>query len=65
MAPVSWHYHGGLSLHGVLPSLAGGERPGMCDLYCDGRSLLLFLAGPLPWQELPSCELMAFRAAVI
>jgi hypothetical protein len=23
--PGSWHYHGGLALHGVLPNLAGGE----------------------------------------
>ncbi len=26
------------NLHGVLPSDAGGEGPGRCDLYCDGQS---------------------------
>jgi len=38
--PGSWHYHRGLAQHGVLPSLAGREWPGRCDLYCDGRPVM-------------------------
>jgi hypothetical protein len=34
--PERWHYHGVLALEGVMTSLAGGEWPGRCDLYCDG-----------------------------
>jgi hypothetical protein len=58
MAPVCWHYNEGLSLHGVLPSLAGGERPGRCDLYCDGRSVPACLAGSyrLPSWHIPDFE---------
>jgi hypothetical protein len=46
-APVSWHYHGGLSLHGVLPSLAGGEGPGRC------RTAWHAVPYRLPWQGQP------------
>ncbi len=44
----SWNYHGGLALHGVLPSYARGEWPGRCDLYCDIQSV------PLPCRIIPS-----------
>ncbi len=58
-----------LALHGVLPSLAGGEGPGTgrCDLYAvmDGPYRLPCQTIPsLSWQGLLSCELMAFLAAV-
>ncbi len=55
-----WHYHWGLPLHGVLPSLAGWERPCKCDLYCDGRSVPP-LYGPhrLPVQTITSALVRA------
>jgi hypothetical protein len=34
-----------LAQHGVLPSLAGGERPGRCNLYYNRRSVPPALTG--------------------
>ncbi len=35
----SWEFvYREVALHGILPSLAGGEWPGRCDLYCAGRT---------------------------
>jgi hypothetical protein len=42
------------TLHGVLPSLAGGEWPGRLDLYCDRRSVPY----PCPGR---SCSAARFR----
>ncbi len=63
LRPGSWHYHGGLALHGVLPSLAVAEWPGRCGFHCDGGSVLPVYC--LPCQELLSCELITFPADVI
>ncbi len=45
----------------------GGEWPSMCDFVRDGRAVPPDFSVPyrLPWQELHSCELMEFPAAVI
>jgi len=59
--------YGRLALRGILLSLAGEEWPGRCDLTYDGRTVpptCLAVPYRLPWQQLPSCELMAFPAAV-
>ncbi len=45
--------------------LAGGEWPGMCVFVHDGRAIppAVSVQYRLPWQELPSCELIQFQAA--
>ncbi len=47
--------------------LAGGEWPGRCDFVRDGLDVPTAFSVPcrLPWQELPSCELMEFSVAVM
>jgi hypothetical protein len=63
LEPGSRHYHGGLALHGVLPTLAGKSGPAgvICTvMVCTACLPLLYR---LPRQELLSCVLMAFPAA--
>jgi hypothetical protein len=65
--PGSCHEHGVQVRHGVLPRLAGGRVAGRCDFSVMDGPFCNCLAGPyrLPWQEMLSCELMSFTAAVI
>jgi len=41
-----------LDQHGVLSSLTGGQWPGWCDLYCDGRSVPYCRSHTVPYQNL-------------
>jgi hypothetical protein len=57
----------GLAQHGGLLGWLEESDPGKCDFLCDGRAVPPVFSAPyrLPYQELPSCELMEFPAAGI
>ncbi len=57
----------GLAQHGGPPGLLEKSDPAGCDFVRDGRAVPPVFSVPyrLPWQELPSCELKEFTAAVV
>jgi hypothetical protein len=55
---MSTEAEGGRELvqHGILPSLAGGEWRGRCDLCCDGRSEPPALSGAAQLRQIPAAD---------